>query len=218
MTDSQRPTSSGRFLGSSSAARSGHDSLVGNGGNDTFSGGLYVQGAGGSDVINVNNSATFVNEPNANSATVKSSVSFSLFDGSYNNVHKLTLTGSAHLTGTGTWGNDVLTANSGGDTLDGNGGKDTLAGGAGHDTFKFDTLSNQNSRINGFVHAQDVIDIHGVLTQVGSTGDPIASHVLSFAQSGSDTQVVVNDHGVKHVLVTVAGVQASTMHASDFHY
>ncbi len=69
---------------------SGSDSLVGNGGNDTFSGGLFVQGLGGSDVINVANSATFINEPNVNNATVMSSVSFTLFDGSYNNVHKLT--------------------------------------------------------------------------------------------------------------------------------
>ena len=112
---------------------SGHDSLVGNGGDDSFSGGAYVQDQGGHDVITVAPGGTFIDEPNANHATVKSAISFSLYDSSWNNVHTLTLTGSGNLSGTGTWGNDVITANSGADTLDGNGGADTLVGGAGHD-------------------------------------------------------------------------------------
>src|SRR5258706_2426471 len=54
--------------------------------------------------------------------------------GSYNNVHKLTFTGSANVTGTGTWGNDVLTANAGNDSLVGNGGNDTFVIGGRNNT------------------------------------------------------------------------------------
>ncbi|MBV8168307.1 MAG: calcium-binding protein, partial [Alphaproteobacteria bacterium] len=197
---------------------SGHDSLVGNGGNDTFSGGHYVQGFGGSDVVTVNDSTTFIDEPDANNATVKSSVSFSLFDGSYNNVHNLTFTGSAPVSGVGTWGHDVLRANGGGDTLTGNGGGDTLVGGAGHDTFVFNSLSDKNSVVQGFVHGQDVLDVHAVLASVGSTGDALANHTLTLVQSGADTQVVINDHGAKSTLVTLQGVSASVLNATDFHY
>src|SRR5258705_1736611 len=67
---------------------SGHDSLVGNGGNDTFTGGTYVQGKGGSDVINVASARTFIDQPNTNAAQVMSAVTFSLYDGSFNNITK----------------------------------------------------------------------------------------------------------------------------------
>jgi Ca2+-binding RTX toxin-like protein len=198
---------------------SGHDSLVGKGGNDTFSGGTYVEGSGGSDVIYVTNSTTFIDEPNPNNAQVMSSVSFSLFDGSYNNVHKLTLTGSGNLTATGTWGGDTLTGNAGNSTLNGLSGADTMVGGSGHDMFRFDSLSSQNSVVKAFVHGQDVIDLHGVLAQVGSTGDPIANHALTLTQSGADTKVLIDDHtGAPKLLVTLQGITASTLNPNDFHY
>jgi Ca2+-binding RTX toxin-like protein len=198
---------------------SGHDSLVGNGGNDTFSGGLYVQGTGGSDVINVANSKDFIDEPNTNHATVKSSVSFSLFDESFNNVHNLTLTGTGNLMATGTWGNDVLKANSGNDTLNGLSGADTLVGGSGHDTFVFQSLASRNSVVQNFAHGRDVLDIHGVLAQIGSTGNPIANHALTLTQSGADTHVMIDDHtGAPKLLVTLQGVTATTLTPADFHY
>src|SRR4051794_16457017 len=63
-----------------------------------------------------------------------SAVSFSLYDGSYNNIHKLTLTGSAAINGTGTWTADTLVGNAANNKLTGNGGNDTFTGGAGNDT------------------------------------------------------------------------------------
>src|SRR5262249_47595787 len=130
----------------------------------------------------------------------------------------LTFTGSAAVSGVGTWGHDVLRANSGGDTLTGNGGGDTLVGGAGHDTFVFNTLSDRNSGVPGFGHRQDVLDVHGPLVSVGSIGDALATHTLTLVQSGADTQVVINDHGAKSTLVTLQGVSASTLDSHDFHY
>jgi serralysin len=197
---------------------SGSDSLVGNGGNDTFVGGLFMQGFGGDDVFNVTNGATHIVEPTANHAQVMSAVSYSLFDEDYNVSH-LTLTGSGNLTGTGSWGNDVLTANAGNSTLNGLGGADTLVGGAGHDTFVFQSMSDQNSVIQNFVHGQDVIDLHGVLTQVGSSGDAIANGTVVLAQHAADTVVEINDHtGALKPLVTLAGIHAANLTAGDFHY
>src|SRR5258706_10648066 len=72
-------------------------------------------------------------EPNANTAEVSGAVDFPLDDGSYNNTHKLPLTGAAS-TATGTWGNDVLVGNQWNNALNGNGGNDTFTGGPGNDT------------------------------------------------------------------------------------
>src|SRR5258707_4216019 len=66
---------------------------------------------GGSDVIYVAAAGTFINEPNANNAQVISSVDFSLYDGSYNNIHKLTLTGPATTTPARRWDSVLLTEN-----------------------------------------------------------------------------------------------------------
>src|SRR5581483_5364938 len=104
-----------------------------NGGNDTFSGSDFMQGFGGHDVFYVPDSIAHVIEPVANSAVVMSAYSYSLFDHDYNVTH-LVLTGSGNLTGTGNWGNDVLSANSGDDLLNGNGGSDTFVTGSGNDT------------------------------------------------------------------------------------
>src|SRR5205085_10882435 len=122
------------------------------------------------------------------------------------NVHNLTFTGGAAVSGLGTWGTDVLRANSGGDTLNGNGGGDILVGGAGHDSFVYTSLSDSNSVVQNFVHGQAVLEVHGVLAQGGSSGDALANHTLSLVQSGADTQVFVNDHGTKIALVTLQGV------------
>ncbi len=50
-------------------------------------------------------------------------------------LKSLTLTGQAHLTGTGNAANNVITANDGNNTLTGGAGKDSLKGGLGNDTY-----------------------------------------------------------------------------------
>jgi Ca2+-binding RTX toxin-like protein len=129
------------------------------------------------------------------------------------------LTGGGNLVGTGSWSNDVLVANSGNSTLDGLGGADTLVGGSGHDLFVFGSMAYQHGVIQNFVHGQDVIDLHGVLTQIGSTGDPIAKGAITLTQSGNDTALSVDDHtGGLKLLVTLQGVHATSLSAVDFHY
>jgi Ca2+-binding RTX toxin-like protein len=199
--------------------QTGHDYLVGNGGNDTFIGGIHVQGFGANDLIRITNSDAVIDEPTGNHAIVSSSVDYALATGTASSVHALILTGIANLTGTGTSANDVIVANSGNDTLDGLGGADTLKGGAGQDTFVFGSLAAQRSQVQNFVHGQDVLDLHGVLVQIGATGDPIASHALTLQQSGSNTQLVIDDHsGTPKLLATLVGVTAATLTAADFHY
>jgi len=73
--------------------------------------------------------------------------------------------------------------------------------------------------VQNFVHGQDVLDVHGVLTQVGSAGDALANHTLSLVQSGADTHVMIDDHsGTPKLLVNLLGIHANTLTSTDFHY
>jgi Ca2+-binding RTX toxin-like protein len=136
-----------RLIGSSF-----NDVLTGSVGADTLDGGPGIdimRGGAGGDTYFVGSAGEVVSEAGgAGIDTVVSSVSFSLPAG----VDKLTLTGSAALTGIGntlantivgnaganllrgTGGNDTVTGGQGSDRIYGETGNDTLAGGPGNDT------------------------------------------------------------------------------------
>ena len=108
-------------------ANSGNDTLISGSGVDT----LY-SGAGNETYV-VNNSADVIVATGAGNDSVLASVSYVLPE----QVHTLTLTGSADLSATGNSDAGVtISANSGNDTLAGGaGGSGTLVGGSGADTF-----------------------------------------------------------------------------------
>ncbi|MBO1541531.1 M10 family metallopeptidase [Pseudomonas sp. OA65] len=122
----------------------GNDALDGGAGADTLIGGL------GNDTYVVDNLKDVVSETSTLAGeidTVRSSLNWSLGA----NLENLTLTGSAHLNGSGNalnnvlignTGNNVLSGGAGNDTLDGSSGIDTLVGGTGNDTYVIDNLSD----------------------------------------------------------------------------
>ncbi len=102
----------------------GNDRLEGNGGADQMAGGA------GNDVYLVDDGADGVWELTGEGTdTVLASVSYTLGG----DVERLTLTGTAVLTGTGNALNNLLVANAAGSTLVGLAGNDTLRGGTGND-------------------------------------------------------------------------------------
>ena len=109
--------------------------IMGNNGNNTLSGGLgtdTLKGGLGNDTYLIVDAEDMIEEDNnGGTDTVISSVSYTLTT----NVENLTLTGQAHLTGTGNAANNVITANDGNNTLTGGAGKDSLKGGLGNDTY-----------------------------------------------------------------------------------
>ena len=112
----------------------GDDVLLGGAGNDTLDGGVgadVMEGGTGNDTFVVDNVGDAVVEHEGEGVdTVQSSIDYTLGA----NVENLTLTGSAHLAGTGNALDNVITGNSGNNVLDGQDGDDTLIGGAGNDT------------------------------------------------------------------------------------
>ena len=104
----------------------GNDVLDGGSGNDTMVGGV------GNDTYVVDVAGDVVTEASgAGTDTVQSSISYTLGT----NVERLTLLGSAALSGTGNTLSNLLTGNAKANVLNGGAGNDTMLGGVGNDTY-----------------------------------------------------------------------------------
>ena len=174
----------------------GNDTLAAGVGNDTLTGGTGADrmvGGAGNDIYVVENTSDQVIELAGDGTDlVQSLVSLTLA----NNVEKLTLVGSANLSGTGNSlantitgnsgtnkltgaaGNDTLSGGAGNDSLTGGAGADRMTGGAGADRFIFAAVSESTvatagrDRITDFDRAEgDRIDLRSIDANSLASGD-----------------------------------------------
>ncbi|MFR0675151.1 hypothetical protein ACLUUI_15680 [Enterobacterales bacterium AW_CKDN230030176-1A_HGKHYDSX7] len=122
----------------------GQDRLEGGDGNDILDGGVGADtmiGGMGNDTYYVDSVDDVVLETSAKGGidTVISSVTRTL--GEYQ--ENLTLSGKAHLNGTGNALANTLTGNDGNNVLNGGAGADTLIGGLGNDTYYVDSVNDK---------------------------------------------------------------------------
>jgi beta-glucanase (GH16 family) len=195
-------------------ATGSHQTLAGHGGDDIFVIGHHTH--------------TAISEDGQGVSTVMTT------------AHAYTLpTGIDNLTGSGTGAqiltgnglNNYITGNDGNDVITGGGGNVTikvgtganiLNGGGAHDLFVFSDAADHGNTITDFKQGADELDLTGVLKSMNYQGqDPIADHVLSLVQNGSDTAVVVDPHAngdaSAHTVVTLENVVASSLKPShDF--
>jgi Ca2+-binding RTX toxin-like protein len=199
----------------------GHDRLYGGDGSDRLCGDAGADrmwGGRGNDVYLVDDRNDRVYESRGQGVdTVKASVSYSLAA----HVERLTLTGSADLTGSGNGldnlltgnrgdnllkggaGHDVLRGGAGDDRLKGGAGDDRLSGGSGEDVFVFETGGGTDT-VTDFRHGLDRLDVSG-LAGVADQSD------LSLVQVGADT---VLWHGTD--VLVLKGVTAADLDNGDF--
>ena len=186
LTGSAAINGTGNTLNNVITGNSSNNTLNGNIGTDTLIGGV------GDDTYIINGRDTIVEEANAGTDTVRSSVTYTLA----NNLENLTLTGSASINGIGNALANVLVGNNGANTLVGGTGSDTLIGGAGRDVltgglgndlFVYNTIKESRTAalsmdlITDFVSGQDKIDLSAIDAFAG-----VANVNDSFIWKGSE--------------------------------
>ena len=170
----------------------GDDTLTGGRGGDTLSGGDgddILEGGAGADVLEGGDGAdTFYVDDARDVVTdsgfsddgvdrVDASVSFTLSSG----IEQGFLTGTANLSLTGSFNDDVLTGNAGDNILAGSRGNDRIDGGAGSDTISYAAggrsgvaidlrLGEQAAGSDGFGNRDTLISIENV---IGSDGNDV---------------------------------------------
>lgn len=212
----------------------GNDTLTGLGGNDRLNGGTgddMMYGGAGNDTYIVDSKGDRVFETaTAKSAadtggvdTVQSSVTYSIADTIRGRqfIEKLTLTGTANISGTGNSlanvlvgndgnnvlrgfaGNDTIKAGTGADKLYGGDGGDTLTGGAGRDAFIFDTAPNSRDLITDFSHSKgDML----LLSKATFTGFSYTGTLNSDAFLAAAGATEANDASDRVIYDTATGI------------
>lgn len=175
------------------------NSIIGNVANNIIDGGKgadYMYGAGGDDIIFVDNVNDVVVELAGEGTmdTVKTSVSFVLDDTQFVEVVEL-LGSKGNLTGNsydntliGNKGANTLSGGDGNDTLDGGAGKDTYFGGAGNDVFVMDYFGKGVDIIKDFELGIDEIlfgvDIDPLLQ--------VSEDFVEYVHVGFDTHIYLD--------------------------
>lgn len=197
--------------------------IVGNGNNDTIVGGTgvtilagngtdtistgansHVIAGNGSDAITVGNNSTVI--VGNGHDTITAGESATIIAGNGND----TVIGGEH---------DVISLGNGANTIYAASG-DTINVGNGQDTFAFGLAPGETAAgmigpvtINDFSPGHDVIKIASTLASWDASYTTLASHI-SYNSSGS----AVIDLDASGDTITLVGVHASSLHASDFQF
>jgi Ca2+-binding RTX toxin-like protein len=188
--------------------KSGDDRLDGKGGADTMRGGL------GSDTYVVDNTGdSVVENANAGSDLVESSITFSV--ASRANVEHIVLTGAAAINATGNGANNMLRGNSANNTLTGSGGVDVLQGLGGNDAL---SDSSGNGLLHGGAGTDTMTGNSGRQLFVGGTGNDTVSpstgaDIVAF-NKGDGQDIVNASSGTDNVVSLGGGIAYSELFLS----
>ncbi|MDB5507451.1 MAG: Hemolysin-type calcium-binding region [Devosia sp.] len=198
----------GNALGNVLTGNGSFNTLIGLGGNDILDGrgaADIMLGVDGNDKYVVDDSGDVVDESAAGSNgtdTVLASISFKLDSAAVKgSVERLTLTGTAAISGVGNALANVITGNAGANILNGMLGSDRLNGGAGADRFDFSTALGADNidTIVGYSVADDTIRLDDAIFSVLPTdalaGARFAANTTGTATDSADRIIYETDTG-----------------------
>ncbi|MCC7005907.1 MAG: S8 family serine peptidase [Ottowia sp.] len=164
------------------------DYLLGDAGGNTLDGKTgadTLEGRLGDDTYIVDHIGDVIKElPDGGIDTVKSSITYTL----PNELEHLTLTGTAHINGTGNALDNRIVGNAGNNILDGKNGTDNMIGGAGNDTYIVDNNADH-------VIEQENEGIDTVHTYVSYTlGQYVENLTLMGNENSAGTGNTLNNH------------------------
>lgn len=173
----------------------GHDTMLGGAGND-----IYVVDALGDRVFETTTTTSLVDA--GGNDLVQSAITFKLdASAGLRFVERLTLTGTAHVNGTGNGLANVMIGNDGNNLLNGGQGSDTLTGGAGSDVFVFSAAigAGHIDRILDFDVSQDLIRLDDAIF-AGLAGGVLqaaafGANLLGQAQTAAERILYETDTG-----------------------
>jgi subtilisin-like proprotein convertase family protein len=98
------------------------------------------------------------------------------------------------------WGNsssNLIQAGRGDDVIHGSTGADQLWGSLGRDFFVYHALGEAGDKLMDFTVGEDVLDLRSLVASLGYGGaDPLADHLISFADTGDSTTLMIDPDGV----------------------
>ncbi|WP_335944732.1 M10 family metallopeptidase [Pseudomonas sp. G166] len=168
--------------------------ITGNAGANVLDGGSGIDtlaGGAGNDTYVVDNLKDVISETSILASeidTVRASLSWSLGA----NLENLTLTGAAHLNGTGNALNNVLTGNAGNNLLNGGLGRDTLIGGAGNDIYMLDNLGDSVIELADEGRDQVRTSVSHTLSANVEDGQLLGVAALNLVGNASDNSLIGN--------------------------
>ncbi|WP_310739930.1 calcium-binding protein [Inhella proteolytica] len=194
----------------------GNNLLDGAAGDDTLDGGQGVdtlRGGAGNDVYRVDQAGDVVTEAaSGGTDTVEASASYTLPV----EVEKLTLTGTAHLNGTGNAAANTLTGNSGNNRLDGGAGSDTMLGGAGDDTYVVDAAGDVVTELTG--NGSDTVETALTYTLPAEVENLKLTGSGAVTATGNASSNVLTGNGANNRLDGKAGADTMAGGAGDDSY
>lgn len=195
------------ILGGDIFGGTGNDSLSGGAGDDILNGGLgrdtLVGGAGNDTYAIGSRDAIIVEQANeGNDDKVNSGISYSLGA----NLERLTLTGTANISGTGNALNNIILGNSGNNFLSGLAGNDSFNGLDGNDTVIGGTGNDNLAGSNG----NDVLEGGGG-NDILNGGAGIDSVDVNFAGNITLTNTRVTGDGID----TLTGIETAELFTFD---
>ena len=208
--------------------------ITGNNGNNTLDGGVdavdpslddgvvdTLTGGGGNDTYVIRDQSgaaldTLVEDVDAGSDTISSTVTRDLIDATFDNIENITLTGATDADATGDDANNTLTGNDGVNVLNGKAGTDVLTGGAAADTFVWD--GNGRDVVNDFSNSDvDLVSLEDMHISEYSTLQALAFNTTTTVGSSTVNNTVLRTvtNSVVHTMM-LKGLALADTSASTF--